>query len=87
MESVHEVTIDSCNKFFLSFRKMELSSGKLAKFADGSAVVQVKTKKELEFVQLQNSSVFKVIVWASESKLAISSLKKGQLYLKGKNFD
>lgn len=43
--NVHEFTINSCNRFFLSFRKMELSSGKLAKFADGSAVVQVKTKK------------------------------------------
>lgn len=27
---------------FLSDRKMELSSGKLARFADGAAVVQVK---------------------------------------------
>lgn len=30
------------NRLFLSDRKMELSSGKLARFADGSAVVQVK---------------------------------------------
>lgn len=29
------------NGWFLSRRKMELSSGKLARFADGSAVVQV----------------------------------------------
>lgn len=34
------------NKLFLSNRKMELSSGKLARFADGSAVVQVKKKVE-----------------------------------------
>lgn len=32
------------NRLFLSDRKMELSSGKLARFADGSAVVQVKKK-------------------------------------------
>lgn len=44
LESVHEFTMNSCNRMFLSFRKMELSSGKLAKFADGSAVVQVRTK-------------------------------------------
>lgn len=41
------------NRLFLSDRKMELSSGKLARFADGSAVVQVK-KKKVKFVQLQN---------------------------------
>ena len=33
------------NRLFLSNRKMELSSGKLARFADGSAVVQVKNKQ------------------------------------------
>lgn len=38
---------------FLSNRKMELSSGKLARFADGSAVVQVK-KKKLKFILLQD---------------------------------
>lgn len=42
--NVHEFTMSLCNRLILSFRKMELSSGKLAKFADGSAVVQVETK-------------------------------------------
>lgn len=35
------------NRLFLSDRKMELSSGKLARFADGSAVVQVKKKVKI----------------------------------------
>lgn len=52
--NVHGFTRSSCNRLFVSFRKMELSSGKLAKFADGSAVVQVKTKKS------KNLSSFKI---------------------------
>lgn len=39
-------TFTVSNRLFLSHRKMELSSGKLARFADGSAVVQVKKKKK-----------------------------------------
>lgn len=40
LENLFEFAVS--NRFFLSNRKMELSSGKLARFADGSAVVQVK---------------------------------------------
>jgi len=36
------------NRLFRSHRKMELSSGKLARFADGSAVVQVIKKKLMQ---------------------------------------
>lgn len=36
-----ELAFTAGNGWFLSLRKMELSSGKLARFADGSAVVQV----------------------------------------------
>lgn len=43
LENLFEFTMS--NRLFLSNRKMELSSGKLARFADGSAVVQVKKKK------------------------------------------
>lgn len=57
------------NRLFLSDRKMELSSGKLAKFADGSAVVQVRKKK--------------VKIYATLKFLDLKSLLGHQSLLKG----
>lgn len=58
------------NRLFLSDRKMELSSGKLAKFADGSAVVQVRKKKEVK-------------IYATLKFLNLKSLLGHQSLLKG----
>lgn len=70
---------------------MELSSGKLAKFADGSAVVQVKTKNSLNlcsfkilYLKSHCLGIRACYMWDMEPQVAISSLMKGQLYFIGK---